>query len=471
MFPKSYDIRLDNSASDYSCQTSLVESTGDVEKWNDDSTCTANYNWIMLDAKAYTLEVTDLFDWEISGITNPEKAFTRTAATNWDFDRSDKDLNMQYHYYTEKFEMFTYDLSKKSYTGRSYCNLNSAYVGFDYAYSTISVNGGTRITVYAGSYTTDKYITANTNGQMASKSIKLTPSNNTRVRKSPDSNIDFQSPVHDYTMYGGVTQIAFRVGAGISLAKGIYYINWAIEETSYSANSATIHYHQPAKTMVEVVAKTTNKFAFVVDSFTGGKVYVGTYSPDISVSISNSPFTDVSVKLALSGGADPNIVFEPASLSFGPLDHKKSFRIKVESAYDLTKANPQTIVFTTDGTDAVVFAAPANLAFNVSAAESDTTAGAISAWAGTTSCTQTSCTVTPSVNKVGTIWWAISAAKSGTTTFAEASCPTSADITTNAARPSASEESKTDAQKENDKKTTTDYKNTETDPATGETWA
>lgn len=175
---------------------------------------------------------------------------------------------------------------------------------------------------------------------MASKSVKLTASNNTRVRKNPEANIAFQSLVHDFTFYSEVTQIHFRVGADINLSKGIYYINWQIEEEGHSANSTVKQYHQPAKTQVEVVAKTTNKWAFTVEGFTGGNTYKGTYSPDIGISVSNSPFSDVTVGLSLLGGTNEHVVFEPQSLIFGPEDSVKYFRIKIDSAYDLTTANP-----------------------------------------------------------------------------------------------------------------------------------
>jgi len=175
---------------------------------------------------------------------------------------------------------------------------------------------------------------------MAAKSVTLTASNNSRVRKNPDANIAFQSPVQNFIFYSEVTKLQFRVGADLNLSKGIYYINWQISEESHSSGSTTRTYHQPAKTKVEVVAKTANKWAFAVEGFTGGNTYKGTYSPDIGVSVSNSPFTGVTVELSLLGGANENITFEPASLSFGPEDHVKYFRIKVDSDYDLTTANP-----------------------------------------------------------------------------------------------------------------------------------
>lgn len=97
---------------------------------------------------------------------------------------------------------------------------------------------------------------------MAAKSVKLTPSNNTRVRKNPESNIAYQSSVHNFDFYSEVTAIYFRVGAEINLSKGIYYINWQIEEEGHSSNNNVKQYHQPAKTKVEVVAKTTGKWTF-----------------------------------------------------------------------------------------------------------------------------------------------------------------------------------------------------------------
>lgn len=77
--------------------------------------------------------------------------------------------------------------------------------------------------------------------------------------------------------------------------------------------------------MVEVVAAVTDKWTFSVEGFSGGNVYIGTSSPDIGVSVSNSPFADVTVNLALDGGANDKVTFSPASLSFGSDDSVKYF--------------------------------------------------------------------------------------------------------------------------------------------------
>lgn len=82
----------------------------------------------------------------------------------------------------------------------------------------------------------------------------------------------------------------------------------------------------------------------------------------------------------------------------------------------------------------------------------------------------TSCTLSPQVNKTGTLWYAISSKKEGSTDFASSTCASKDTITTNAARPNTSEDSKTDAQKENDTKTADDYADTEVNPNDGESW-
>lgn len=162
-------LNLCDGVSEYTCSTSLTEATGDVETWNSDNSCSADGNTISLDATAYTLDTSDHFTWEISSVGNPEHGLSRTAMTAWDYDATDSSLFTLYGSWTEKFTMHTYDLSDKTYTARSYGNLNAAYCGFDYQYDQIEVNSGNRVTVWAGSYSGDISIKASTNnGMMAS---------------------------------------------------------------------------------------------------------------------------------------------------------------------------------------------------------------------------------------------------------------------------------------------------------------
>lgn len=323
MFPMQYNLHLCDGNTEYTCDTSLVDNLGSTETWNSDTGCATSDNWVMLDpavvnGAGYTLETTDTFMWTIDGVGNPESALARTAATTWDFDATDSDiLGTLYAGWTNKFGLYSFDASDKTYTGRSYGNLNAAYVGFNYEFDNqFTVNSGNRVTVWAGSYSQDVAITVGGNsGSLASKKVTLSPSTNSRSRRNPDSNIAFQSLVENYVILSEVDEIHFRVGADINLGKGLYYIDWSITEESFTfAGVETAnHYHAPAKTMVEVVAKVTGKYTFSVQNLVGNPVK-GTTSPSIAVSVSNAPFTDVNVNLSLLGGDNVNLTFEPSVL-------------------------------------------------------------------------------------------------------------------------------------------------------------
>lgn len=71
-----------------------------------------------------------------------------------------------YSAWSNKFCLSTHDLSDKNVVQKSYDNLNAAYLGFSYQYDQMTVNSydpsdmSDRIKVYAGSYTTDISIEA-----------------------------------------------------------------------------------------------------------------------------------------------------------------------------------------------------------------------------------------------------------------------------------------------------------------------
>lgn len=211
-----------------------MDSTGATDNaWNADDKCTATGNWIKLDAAAYTLDTTDKFTWTINGLGNPEAALSRTAHSlgEWDFDATDTALFGTTGSWTEKFALFTFDVSDKGYTARSYGNLNAGYLGFSYKYDRIEVNSGNRIKVWAGSYTTNNSIKASTNGgMMAAEKVTLSPSSNVRSLVNPDTKIAYTS-AEDFVFFSATNEINFRVGADINLSKGIYYIDWSITET------------------------------------------------------------------------------------------------------------------------------------------------------------------------------------------------------------------------------------------------
>lgn len=130
-----------------------------------------------------------------------------------------------------------------------------------------------------------------------------------------------------------------------------------------------------------------------------------------------------------------------------------------------------SIQFEVTGTDKDVYNAPASLNFNANEAQTDTAAGAISSW-GVGTCGLTSCTMTPTVTKVGTLWWAINAAQNHhqTTEFADATCPTKETIMQYAARSNVPYTDMTADQQANADITSDSYSASETGPADGETW-
>lgn len=130
------------------------------------------------------------------------------------------------------------------------------------------------------------------------------------------------------------------------------------------------------------------------------------------------------------------------------------------------------IVFEVTGTDKDVYNAPANLSFNANEAQTDTAPGAISSW-GVGTCGLTSCTLTPTITKVGTLWYAISAAKDNyqSTEFADANCPTLDTIKQYAAPLNVPDTDLTADQQANADSMANDYAASETGPADGETWS
>lgn len=153
MFPMQYDLWVQDGLDTYTCDTYVDNRAGSKVEWNTDEKCSAMSNWIWLDAAAYTVVSGDWFTWEIQGVGNPQMGLTRTAGTNWDFDATDTALFGTHGVWTEKYNLFTMDTSAKGYTARSYGNLNAAYLGFSYKYDQLTVNGGSRIKVWAGTYT------------------------------------------------------------------------------------------------------------------------------------------------------------------------------------------------------------------------------------------------------------------------------------------------------------------------------
>lgn len=171
-FPHQYELYLADGVDKYTCETSNIDTalaTATSNNWNTDTDCATNKtNMVELDAvtSAVTYTSATEFTYIVKGVGNPEYGMNRvsSASSTWDFDDVDFTLFTDYDSWTEKFELFTYDASDNAYKSKSYGNLNAAYLGFNYQYDQMTVNGynpmtmANRITVWAGSYSTDTVI-------------------------------------------------------------------------------------------------------------------------------------------------------------------------------------------------------------------------------------------------------------------------------------------------------------------------
>lgn len=87
-------------------------------------------------------------------------------------------------------------------------------------------------------------------------------------------------------MYHGQSQISFQVSASINTVRGIYYIDWDIDEELQETLTDN-QYDIPVKTLVEVAPK----FKVGVSVASIGQLYVGDSSHYISVDIEYAPHT------------------------------------------------------------------------------------------------------------------------------------------------------------------------------------
>ena len=180
---------------------------------------------------------------------------------------------------------------------------------------------------------------------MAAKKITFLPATNTSTEDN--GKILFTSPVNSFIMFHRQKQISFNLGAAINLDKGVYYIDWEIDETRQNSQSAN-QYDPPPKTLVEVY--TESKARLEVDLVP--EVLVGSKSRPVRIWTLNPPHTSVTLTLSLTVPSD-NITLTPSNLTFRTDDTEKFFQISVSEDYDITtETNSKTIQLLLSGTDA-----------------------------------------------------------------------------------------------------------------------
>jgi len=257
-----------------------------------------------------------------------------------------------------------------------------------------------RIIVYAGTQTEDIPITTDSSSSVAAKKLVLTPTTNERT---PDSaKLVYTSVMHSFEFFQEMLDIHFRVAASIDLAKGLYYIDWEVEETKQDGTNRD-HYHVPVKTLIEVVPKTAKKYKFKLDQL-AQSIPRGSNSPPIRISIDNAPANEVVVNLSPTAGSAAGISVRPSTVTFTKDVNERYFEVVIEGGFDLTSTTTQSVTFLLSGEDSEVYDIDSPYSFTIADNEAQFTPGQINNW-NIDICTRTECIFSPSVSQIGVLYW------------------------------------------------------------------
>lgn len=181
----------------------------------------------------------------------------------------------------------------KSVAYRSHGGLHGGYLGLIQSYETISINGYnpkshvSRIKVIPGTQTNDLPIMVGP-WPLRSKSLVLTPKSNSNY---PDyGSLSFSSDFSNFKIFQGESLINFRIGATSNTIKGVYYIDWTPNELVQEGVDGDL-YSTPVSIMVEVCEVKEKSVIISVSNIP--KLYTGSTSIPIKVSLGNAPATDI----------------------------------------------------------------------------------------------------------------------------------------------------------------------------------
>jgi hypothetical protein len=468
LFPAEYDLSKDDKHDSYSCSSTYKDDSDagtnrEQQNWNTNTVCTASYNWVVLPAPTVgrAFASTDIVTLTLTSVGNPQWGQPRTAASSWDFDATDSDVWTIYDVWTSNFELFLYNTATSAYVSRSYGVLSKLFSGFTRSRMQLLVNNyspqtlANRIVVWAGSQTDDVAIsTESTSKPLSAKKVVLTPYTNSRT--SDSGKLVYTSAMHSFTLWQDRFSCNFRVAAKIDLSKGLYYIDWSLEETRESSLGDDA-YNRPVKTLVEVVGKTAQKFKFAVSAIPA--VAKGTLSAPLKISVANAPATKVNIAISVTG-TPVGVSVSPSSVTFSPDVNQAYFQISVDSTANVT-STINSVAFVLTGTDADVYSIDATVSFSIVDSPPNNS-GSIVSW-GLGTCTRVSCSVSPTTDQTGTIYWQLSAKGSKILSYSSLVDLVGSTI-------SASNSTTSPATEQLNQQIADEYSSREVDPNDDETW-
>jgi len=420
LYPKEYDLNKFDRKDSYNCATTWqnFDTTATIktqQNWNAGTSCTNTGNLVVLapPTTAITFTANHLIRFSLTAVATPQYSLKRESqGITTDFDMTDNVLWPLWTYWASKFTFFVYrtNVVNLFYSSRSYPNMHASYANFYQQYRPLVVNSyepqskANRILVFAGTQTTDLFLTtASRSLPMAAKNIAFTPVTNPRT---PDGGkLKYTSVISNWILFQSFYSMQFRVAAAVDMPKGLYYIDWTIKEEQQTG-VPDIQYDIPPSTLVEVAAKVAGKYNFAISSIPD--VALGYSSVPVKVTITNSPHTDVTVDITVSG-SPANISVTPKALTFAPDTNVLYFQVSVDKSYDVTLGSVVTLLYTLSGTDAFAFAVTPSMKFTVTQPNPNTsgTPGNIVTW-GVGTPTKTTCLVSPTTDQIGIIYYQLS---------------------------------------------------------------
>jgi len=361
-FPPEYALWR---VSSLACSTTWVDDTTATtnrlpQVWNNNGACSVAGNTAILGppGSSITFSVNSIVYFNYTAVVNPEYGRTRTAyqGSLWDFEVYDTAVWPVYPYWTRKFAFFVYDKPNKVYTSRSYANLNAAYIGLTAAHKQIGINSyqanskNNRIQVWAGSQSTDLQVsTQSLLYPCQSQSLTFTPSLSGNATIS--ALITFSSIWHQFIMFQDDVRINFRVAVAGSTPKGLYYVQWKVEEIKQTGVRIS-PYDPPAQTLLEVVPASKGKYAFQLTPIP--LVQRGLSSMPITISTPNAPHSDVTISIGILN-EPANVSVQPASLTFLQDINSLTFQVLVSEDYDMLTGATVVLTFNLTGTNANLY--------------------------------------------------------------------------------------------------------------------
>lgn len=414
-FPKEFDLKMVDQKTNYPCSSTWIDHTlgsglKGPQEWNEHRVCAAKNNTVTLPSpsEGISFDFNSEIKLTLRGVMTPQWGQERyPRKEDSDFDAWDWNVWTIWSFWTNQLKIFVYQKDSMRITSRAYSDLNAAYFGFMQPLRTISVNNynpqnkANRVIVYPGTQTGDIPITlANSSMPLEAKTLQFHPITS---KRTPDFNkLKYTSYQHNWMLLQDEWTLNFRVSADLSLAKGLYYINWKVDEARQPGVEHPV-YDLPPVTLLEVAARTPGIVPVQIANIL--PIAVGTSGTPVKVSLSNPPHTDVTLNITLNSNLT-TILISPRTLTFRPDLDFQYFNITVLLTHDYVLYPTQTLNFTLTGTDAEAYSVVQSQTFRLTE-QFYKTYGAI-ATMGVGAVSRTSFTLAPVTDQPGIVYYAVS---------------------------------------------------------------